>query len=125
MFAYSPTKGDPNTSAAGKLLGSPSARWENLQAVYDDLVSDVSREAKKASLTTFIQLHNIAPNAKNRVKLKSIDSAYEYGYKYPKWMLRVSYCLSFFLSFFLFYSFVLVVLCRLWVARRWCVLASL
>ena len=100
MFAYSPTKGDPSTSAAGRLMGSPSDKWEDLRAVYDHLVEDVNREYKQALLPKFIGLHNITNTTKNRVKLKSVESAYEFGYKYPKWMLRVSY----FLFFFCFFS---------------------
>ena len=107
MFAYSPTKGNPNTSAVGKFLGKPSLFWADLRSLFDYMVSDLDDSMKQSLLEKFMKDEEVCNTTRKRAKLKSIETAYEFGFKYPKWVLQVKLLLClcvFFLSFlFLFF----------------------
>ena len=87
IFAFSPSKGVPALSAVGKLLGNPSLKWADLRSLFEYLISDMSKARKKELLVQFRQSKEIIDTKRNNQKLEHLDSAYEFGFRYPKFML--------------------------------------
>ena len=96
----------PNKSAVGKIYGSPcNNKWKNMRDLFNYLISDITKKEHESFYTQFIINKNDFKH-NNQRKLKSIDTIYESGYEYQRWILIV--CIIFMFIFIharLFFQF--------------------
>ena len=91
IFVWSPRHFHLEKSKVGKVLGMrPHFHWSDMRALYDFILSDFDDEFLTPLLQEFIEKH-MTKKTRNPAKLQSLETAYESGYEWVKWIILVCF----------------------------------